>query len=91
MAARTDGAMTTDSLTLERRPETAAASPVRTPGAAAQTRKPGPNRWIDEKRHELIAIAAYYLAERRGFAPGHEDEDWLQAEAAIDAAGASFQ
>jgi DUF2934 family protein len=27
-----------------------------------------------------IATAAYYLAERRGFEPGHELEDWLTAE-----------
>ncbi len=25
--------------------------------------------------------AAYYLAEKRGFEPGHELADWLQAEA----------
>ncbi|MFM8333136.1 MAG: DUF2934 domain-containing protein [Candidatus Methylumidiphilus sp.] len=28
----------------------------------------------------LIAEAAYYKAEKRGFEPGHEDEDWLAAE-----------
>jgi hypothetical protein len=28
----------------------------------------------------LIAEAAYYRAERRGFAPGQEVEDWLGAE-----------
>ena len=27
-----------------------------------------------------IARAAYYLAEQRGFAPGHELDDWLAAE-----------
>lgn len=27
-----------------------------------------------------IAEAAYYLAEKRGFEPGHELEDWLTAE-----------
>jgi hypothetical protein len=29
---------------------------------------------------ELVAIAAYYRAQRRGFAPGGEVEDWLEAE-----------
>ena len=29
---------------------------------------------------QLIAEAAYYRAERRGFAPGQEIEDWLAAE-----------
>jgi hypothetical protein len=31
----------------------------------------------------MIAEAAYYRAQRRGFAPGHELEDWLQAEAEL--------
>jgi hypothetical protein len=30
-----------------------------------------------------IAEAAYYLAEQRGFVPGHELEDWLAAEREI--------
>lgn len=37
-----------------------------------------------EKRAALIAEAAYFRAERRGFAPGHETEDWLAAENDID-------
>jgi DUF2934 family protein len=28
----------------------------------------------------LIAEAAYYRSERRGFAPGQEVDDWLEAE-----------
>jgi hypothetical protein len=35
-------------------------------------------------RRQLIAEAAYYRAERRGFAPGGELEDWLGAEASVD-------
>lgn len=31
-------------------------------------------------RREAIAKAAYRLAEKRGFAPGHELDDWLAAE-----------
>ena len=31
------------------------------------------------ERHRLIAEVAYRLAERRGFEPGHELEDWLAA------------
>jgi hypothetical protein len=38
-----------------------------------------------EQRAALIAEAAYYRAERRGFEPGHETEDWLAAEAEVDA------
>jgi hypothetical protein len=32
-----------------------------------------------------IAKAAYQRAERRGFVPGHEVEDWLAAEAQVKA------
>lgn len=37
-----------------------------------------------EDRHNMIATAAYYRAERRGFNAGCETEDWLEAEAEID-------
>ncbi len=30
---------------------------------------------------EMIAVAAYFRAEQRGFAPGCAMDDWLQAEA----------
>jgi hypothetical protein len=39
-----------------------------------------------ERRRALIAEAAYFRAERRGFAPGREAEDWLAAEAEVDTA-----
>jgi hypothetical protein len=39
-----------------------------------------------ERRRALIAEIAYYRAERRGFEPGHEAEDWLSAEAEVDTA-----
>jgi len=38
----------------------------------------------DEGRHQLIAEAAYFRAERRNFSPGYELEDWLGAEAEIE-------
>jgi len=37
-----------------------------------------------EQRCAMIAEAAYYHAEHRGFASGHELEDWLAAEEEID-------
>lgn len=37
-----------------------------------------------QRRREHIATAAYYMAERRSFAPGAEVDDWLQAEREID-------
>jgi hypothetical protein len=34
--------------------------------------------------HQIkVAMAAYFIAERRGFEPGHELEDWVAAEAEI--------
>lgn len=38
-----------------------------------------------EARRALIAEAAYLRAERRGFAPGQETDDWFAAEAEVDA------
>ncbi|HLZ96738.1 MAG TPA: DUF2934 domain-containing protein [Steroidobacteraceae bacterium] len=32
----------------------------------------------------MIAEAAYFRAEKRGFRAGHELEDWLAAEADVD-------
>jgi hypothetical protein len=37
------------------------------------------------ERHEMIARAAYYRAELRGFAPGGELDDWMVAEHEINA------
>jgi hypothetical protein len=38
-----------------------------------------------ENRHEMIAVAAYYLAEKRAFAGHGAYVDWMKAEAEIDA------
>lgn len=38
-----------------------------------------------EKRLLMIAEAAYYISERRGFGGGREMEDWLLAEKQVDA------
>lgn len=37
-----------------------------------------------QKRHTMIKQAAYFKAEHRGFAPGHELQDWLEAQKKID-------
>lgn len=37
-----------------------------------------------------IAVSAYYKAEARGFAPGGELDDWLQAEAELGANSAAL-
>lgn len=37
-----------------------------------------------EQRRNYVEVAAFYIAERRGFAPGNLLDDWVQAEAEID-------
>lgn len=39
----------------------------------------------DKAIHHKVAVRAYYMAEKRGFAPGHALADWLAAEAEIEA------
>lgn len=36
-----------------------------------------------EERQKLIARAAYFRAEKRGFSPGCELQDWVEAEAEV--------
>jgi len=53
-------------------------------GRCSREKKLLPARVTDPgRRHSVIAEAAYYRAERRGFVPGHELDDWLQAEAEV--------
>lgn len=35
-------------------------------------------------RDEMVRVAAYFRALRRGFAPGYEVADWLEAQAEVD-------
>ena len=58
-------------------PKVASAKP-----AGVRTRKPA--GIPTEQRTHYVEMAAYYIAERRGFAPGNPLEDWVQAEAEID-------
>jgi hypothetical protein len=43
----------------------------------------GPATLSGDELNAMIARAAYLRAKERGFAPGHEVEDWLAAEAEI--------
>jgi Protein of unknown function (DUF2934) len=73
----------------EKNPETrpAAKRAPRKRAAAAETgtRTLRPNFVDPQQRAALIARAAYFRAMHRGFAPGHEESDWLAAEAEVDA------
>jgi hypothetical protein len=44
-----------------------------------------------KQRYLMITEAAYFLAEKRGFAPGHEHEDWLAAERQVEAMLAALE
>ena len=37
-----------------------------------------------EEKYQMIQQTAYYFAEARGFVPGHETSDWIQAEQQIE-------
>ena len=63
-------------------PRRRAATVAPTPAAAGATKRITVS---EEARRAMIAQAAYLRAERRGFAPGNEEEDWLAAEAEVDA------
>jgi len=60
---------------------------ARSPGAHARSASVHAHFDPASSREALIATAAYYRAEQRGFQPGHETEDWLAAEREIDGAG----
>jgi len=46
---------------------------------------PAPTRRVsDQERYEMIQRHAYFLAEARNFEPGHELEDWIEAERFVD-------
>ena len=56
---------------------------------------PGSIRWTQVSRERFaatrrdrIAVVAYHMYEARGFAPGHDAEDWLLAQAQVDATDA---
>lgn len=47
-------------------------------------KRPVPHPGISaQERQMLVAQAAYFRAEKRGFAPGGELQDWIEAEAEL--------
>lgn len=68
----------------------AASRPVRKAAAKPTQAAPAEVRPLSpEERLARIGFAAYLLAERDGFPPGHEAEYWLRAEAELDLASQS--
>ena len=68
-------------------PTKKAAAGKKPTGTSPKVSKPGTSRIeiSPEERWKMVAVAAYLKAEKRGFAPGHELEDWTEAENEIDA------
>jgi hypothetical protein len=67
-------------------PKATAVAPVKTAvKKPAAPPKPSPAQPAGLDRAERVRIAAYFRAERRGFVPGYETEDWLAAEAEVAA------
>ena len=79
-------AETTAKRTVKKKAEVAEPKEAKTskarPRPKAATKKPS-DATKKELKH-LIAAAAYHRAEKRGFAPGYELQDWLDAEAEIN-------
>ncbi|MFA6016023.1 MAG: DUF2934 domain-containing protein [Gallionellaceae bacterium] len=69
-------------------PKAATKAEVAAPAKAPAAKKAAAKKEISispEHRYHMIATAAYYRAEHRGFAGGYEMQDWISAEAEIDA------
>jgi hypothetical protein len=72
--------------TVTPKPDTKASAP-RKPISAQRASAPMTSNVTAEVSNEearrLIAEAAYYRAKQRNFAPGHELEDWIEAESEV--------
>ena len=81
---RTPSTSKTETTPLEK---TAVTSPTKATAARKSAPKSAPRRAevSEDMRRGMIAQAAYLRAERRGFSGGNEVEDWLAAEAEVDA------
>ena len=68
--------------TAKRAAKTASGKSKRTRAAKGSTVEQAPEL-TPEQRMNRIAVAAYYLAEQRSFAPHGELDDWLTAERSL--------
>lgn len=80
--------MTTSTNTSQRQDK--AAKPAIAPsgsqvrGTGSSAANPATAQDTDKQRRQMIAVIAYYRAERRGFCEGGELDDWLAAESEVD-------
>jgi hypothetical protein len=68
-----------------RKAAAAAKSPTRKTAGKSSSRPSAssPTGPSPAEREQLVRTAAYFRAQRRGFEPGYEWEDWLAAEAEV--------
>jgi hypothetical protein len=61
------------------------AAPKKAPAVRKAVAKPAIStpKAAGPDRAEMVRMAAFFRAERRGFAPGYEIEDWLAAEVEV--------
>lgn len=81
-AAKTSGARTPGSRPVQARKPATKAAPD-TPRMRAPERETSANTQAGlspEEVYKLIQESAYFKAKARGFAPGHEVQDWIEAE-----------
>jgi hypothetical protein len=76
----------------QKQSKSTATASKKTPAKAARTKQvsarskksPATAKIAPEQRRQMIAEAAYYIAEQRGFYGGDTVRDWLLAETEID-------
>jgi hypothetical protein len=66
------------------RRDAAEKAPAAQVSGASDPPRPAAGRVNPEERRRRIAVFAYFRAEERGFSPGCELADWLEAEREID-------
>ena len=79
MATTTKASVTTAKKTAKAAPSTTKTIGGLSIKPAARKTAVGP-----DQRRSYIEVAAYYIAERRGFIGGNETDDWAAAEVEID-------
>lgn len=71
------------SATAKRAATTALGEKKRSSTSVKRTAAIGTEPLSAEERAHRITVAAYFLAEQRGFGPNHELDDWLAAERSL--------
>jgi hypothetical protein len=65
--------------------KTVAAKPAKPKAPVKKSAKAASGNTVPkDQRAHYVEVAAFYIAERRGFAPGDPLQDWVAAEAEID-------